>query len=65
MDEPLIDRLLHACVASCTCAIKSPEVKYHLPDCHYRLFSEARTELVGLTSALEDANSELQRLGRR
>lgn len=37
----LVDRLFEAQVASCSCQTKTPEIRYHDPMCHYRLFAEA------------------------
>jgi len=45
MTEPLKDRLLRATAGSCTCDVKTPELQYHAPQCHYRLFEEAREEI--------------------
>jgi hypothetical protein len=38
--EPLVDRLIQASVGGCSCHTKSPELKWHDPLCHFRLFSE-------------------------
>lgn len=41
----LVERLLEAQVASCSCLTKTPDVQYHNPACRYRLFHEAEMSL--------------------
>ncbi len=60
--EDLVARLNLACVASCSCLVKTPVIRYHEPLCPYRVMQEAATEIVGLRSALEDRVSEVKRL---
>jgi hypothetical protein len=47
--EPLKERLFRASIAGCTCGAKSPDILWHDPLCHYRLF----TESIGEISRLE------------
>jgi hypothetical protein len=51
----LIMRLASAEVAGCTCLTKTGEIKHHATMCHYRLFNEARDEIVKLSKMLREA----------
>ena len=42
---PLNERLLRASIGGCTCRTKSPDIQWHDPLCHYRLFCEALGEV--------------------
>lgn len=52
---PLTERLFRAQVGGCTCLTKTPELRYHDAQCHYRLFSEASDEI----GRLEQENQRL------
>lgn len=41
----LPERLLKAIMGGCTCSTKSPDLKWHDPVCHYRLFVESLGEI--------------------
>jgi len=44
----LLHRLNMAAVGGCTCMTKTPERQHHATMCHYRLFDEAREEIMKL-----------------
>lgn len=48
-------RLLFGQVGGCNCDVKTPDINYHDPQCHYRLFIEAREEIRRLEEALRSA----------
>jgi len=48
----LLRRLVSAQVAGCTCMTKTPELRYHAEDCHYRLFAEAHAAISELQERL-------------
>lgn len=53
--RPLMKRLLFGQVGGCNCDVKTPDINYHDPQCHYRLFIEAREEIRRLEEALRSA----------
>ena len=52
MSDKLHENLILATVGSCTCHTKTPELKHHAVDCHYKLFIQAASRI----SELEAAN---------
>lgn len=46
--EKILSLLCTAIIGSCTCMRKTPEVKYHSPDCRYRVLSEAEQLILGM-----------------
>ncbi len=44
----LLHRLSMASVGGCSCLTKTPELVHHATMCHYRLFEEARQEILKL-----------------
>lgn len=48
-------RLLFAQVGGCNCDLKTPDISYHDPQCHYRLFVEARDEIARLEKDISKA----------
>lgn len=49
--EPLVDRLIQASIGGCSCQTKSPELRWHDPLCHFRLFSECIEAIGGMETA--------------
>lgn len=50
MTEPLSSRILKNMIGSCDCVTKTPDPKFHLDDCLYRVLSEC----YDVISAVED-----------
>jgi hypothetical protein len=43
--EKLLDKLILEQINSCTCAIKTTEIKNHKDDCKYRILLQAHLDL--------------------
>lgn len=52
---PLMERLVRAQVAGCTCLTKTPELRFHDPHCTYRLVREAGDDIERLRGLLRRA----------
>lgn len=61
IDESIRYKLLKLQMGSCTCCTKTPEVKYHLADCNYRLASEMLEYVQGIHNIV---NAERERLNK-
>lgn len=57
--ESLHNRLIAATVGSCTCLTKSPDVRVHDPQCHYRLFSECTEALTTQNDQCHDKGAPI------
>lgn len=51
--EDITHRLRFWQIAGCSCETKTPEVKYHVPYCRYRLLEEGAVEIESLRAGME------------